>query len=362
VILKTLSRKSNTGQLVQYIFRYIFKEEKKNLESSKDKPFILRHNIRSRSLKGFIREFRENESFRLVHRKDSVKLFHTILSFSNKDKEHITDKMLKDLFKKFVAERGSNCLYAGTKHFDKDHIHLHISVSGTQLNGRSSRVTKQKLHHIKIELDKYQKQKYPQLVNSLPEHGKGKKISKEDVLQTIKAERQTGKETLMSAVEKTFATSKSKYHFLSQLIKIGLEPYYRNGRLQGLKYQRKKFRLGRLGFDESKLKSLDKVKSLEDDELTLLNCLRTNGNRELRKDFLESTIEKEPTSIVDKNYQVLDELSNIRNQGNQIIHDDEHRVRSFGEEYKINGGENVGTMMPALETFTNLIKPTILET
>src|SRR5881396_3808377 len=109
MIIKTLSRKSNTGQLVNYIFKYVFREQQKNIhpekpeQSKSDKgKFIVRHNIRSRSVKGYMKEFKENESYRLVHRKDSVKLFHTIISFSNKDKQHINDKLLKDIAKKFI--------------------------------------------------------------------------------------------------------------------------------------------------------------------------------------------------------------------------------------------------------------------
>lgn len=190
MIIKSLSRKSGSGQLLKYIFRYMLDEEKVkariekvNLERSN---FLIRHNIRSHTVKGFIREFEENESFRLVHRSDSVKVFHTILSFSNKDTQHINDKLLKDIAKKFIEERGINNLYVGTKHQDRNHIHLHIAVSGTQLNCRSSRISKPQLHHLKLELDKYQQRKYPQLIHSLPDHGRSRKQkTKETILETV---------------------------------------------------------------------------------------------------------------------------------------------------------------------------------
>lgn len=287
MILKTLSRKSNTGQLVQYICRYIFKDEGKNLNASTDNKFILKHNIRSRSLDGFIKEFRVNEAYRLVHRKDSVKLFHNILSFSPTSTSYINDKMLKEIFKKFVQERGSNNLYVGTKHCDKDHIHLHIAVSGTQLNGRSSRISKQKLHHIKIELDKYQKEKYPELIDSLPEHGKGKKLNKEAVLQKIKGAREVNKQSIYTSLETAYTTANSLDHFLSNLKTFEQEPYYRNNRLQGIWYQGKKYRLNRMGFDETALSKLDIVKTNEERNLSELKNLRY-GNNELERSVVET--------------------------------------------------------------------------
>src|SRR5690242_501779 len=145
MILKSLSRKSNGSQLMKYIFRYINDDQKraglseKEISKSHNHHFFIRHNIRSRSsIKNLIKEFKENESYRLVRRKDSVKIFHTILSFAGKDRAHVNDKLLKDISKKFIEERGLSNLYVGAKHQDKDHVHLHIAVSGTQLNGRSS--------------------------------------------------------------------------------------------------------------------------------------------------------------------------------------------------------------------------------
>jgi len=324
---------------------------------------MIRHNIRSRSsMKNLIKEFEENESYRLVKRRDSVKLFHTVLSFSNKDTQFLNDKILKDIAKKFIAEFGNNCLHIGTKHINKSHIHLHIATSGTQLNGRSSRISKQHLHHIKIELDKFQKEKYPELV-SLPEHGKNKKISKEKVLQTIKAERQTNKETLLTSIEKTYAISKSKDHFLSQLKKTGHEIYYRNGRLQGVKYQGKKYRLNRLGFDEFKLQSLGLEQSKEAMELTALKELRTKSSKELIKNNTLRINENDPSAILDKEEQKeLDELSTIRNNRNciekEVNSDVEDKRRIFHtEEFEILPEEAI----PTLGAFSKLIKPITFE-
>jgi hypothetical protein len=76
VILKNLTRRSNIGQLVNYILK---------LEKDEKAEPILKHNLRSRSATGWTKEFESNEALRLYKRSDNIKLNHTILSFSNKD-------------------------------------------------------------------------------------------------------------------------------------------------------------------------------------------------------------------------------------------------------------------------------------
>lgn len=319
MIVKSLSRKSNTGQLVNYVFKYVFKERNikptKSEQSNNDKSkFIIRHNIRSRSVKGFIKEFKENEKYRLVHRKDSVKLYHNIISFSNKDKEHINDKLLKDIAQKFIQERGLNNMYAGTKHEDKDHIHLHITISGTQLNGRSSRISKQQLHHIKIVLDKYQREKYPQLKHSLPEHGKSKKLAKEAIVERVKTERQTDKQALIECLERAYSTSKSQEQFLSRITNSGHQPYFRNGAFQGIRFEGKtKYRLSGLGFDKTRLHAFDQVNKNQEKVLNELRSLRAGRSNDQKRSISQITAEKPVLASNNENEKQLQELSAIPN-------------------------------------------------
>lgn len=326
MIVKSLSRKSNTGQLVNYIFKYVFKEQEKNIgptkseQSKSDKSrFIIRHNIRSRSVKGFIKEFKENENYRLVHRKDSVKLYHNIISFSNKDKEHINDTLLKDIAQKFIEVRGLNNMYAGTKHEDKDHIHLHITVSGTMLNGRSSRISKQKLHSIKLSLQKYQLEKYPQLKHSLPEHGKSKRLAKEAIVQRVKTERQSDKQALIECLEKAYTDSKSEKQFLSRLVQSGHQPYFRNGAFQGIRFEGKmKYRLSGLGFDKIRLQALGQVKTNQDKTLSELKNLRAGRNNDQKRSIAQMTAEKPISAVTNENEKQLQEISAIRNSEESI--------------------------------------------
>lgn len=337
MIIKFLSRKANSGQLVQYILRYILSENKSaknhdgknNVINTKD-TFLIKHNIRSRTVKGFLKEFNENESYRLVRRKDSVKAFHTIISFGKNDKHLISDKLLKDIGKQFIQERGLNNLYVGTKHEDKDHTHLHICSSGTQLNGRSARISKQKFRSIILSLDRYQRAKYPFLIHSLPDHQKAKQATKDALVSTIKAKRQFNKAALLESLEKVYDQSNSKAEFLSQIKAQGHELYLRGGKLQGLLFEGKvKYRFSRLGFDHDRFEALDSIKRPLQD----LHNLRVNRPK-------VKTLEKQPkdeieaTSTINKDNLIkLDEISSIRKKAQDKEKDvDFERSRDVSED------------------------------
>src|SRR5665647_1817918 len=170
MIIKSLTRKSGTRQLLNYLFK---KEEK--LFTNKLKPIVIRHNVRSRTLDKWVKEFDKNESYRLRKRVDNVKVYHTILSFSNKDKELINEKMIKDIAKQYMKLRGDRNLFVGTAHFDKDHIHIHLVMSGTKyLTGESNRLSRAEFHQLKLAMDAYQRKKYTELIHSLHRQGKSK--------------------------------------------------------------------------------------------------------------------------------------------------------------------------------------------
>lgn len=180
---------------MQYLFRFALNPEKgkddPHIGSEADgrPPFIIRHNLRSRtSIMGLAAEFSANESYRIRKRKDSVRIFHTIISFSNQDREYVTDEVLRGTAKQFIKLRAQNCLVLGTCHRNTESIHLHLLVSGTYLSGRSARLSKEKFHSLKIKLNKYQRQAFPELSHSLPEHGKGRRLAKEALMGSLKQE------------------------------------------------------------------------------------------------------------------------------------------------------------------------------
>lgn len=320
MILKTLSRKSDSGgQLIRYLLRYVLKEqtsskchkknEKKNLS---DDAFIIRHNIRSKNLGGIIQEFKANEKFRLGNRKNSVFLFHNIISFSNKDKEKINNTMLHDIAQKFVKERGENCIFVGTKHeIGIDHIHLHIVQSSTEINGRSARISKRRFQEIKKSLEIYQRLKYPELIHSLPNLEPESSLTKEAFLGRIKAARQTNKEFLIETIESIYASAHSKEDFLGQLEAAGCMPYYRGNKLQGLKYEGLKYRMSKLNITEELVAGLDKVHNLNS---SLQELHRLRGGK-IKERLLVPKEENQQTKPESK---ILEEIARIRSRSTNM--------------------------------------------
>ena len=291
MILKNLTRRNNIGQLVNYIL----KPEK----DEKSEP-ILKHNLRSRSASGWTKEFESNDSLRLYKRSDNIKLNHTILSFSNKDIEHINKDMLKYISKKYIELRGKDNVYLASSHHDKDHIHLHIIMSATKyMTGESNRISKKEFHELKLALDAYQKEKYPELIHSLPNHAKLSKVQSQDISYPFNDSNRTlsQKQQISDKIEEIYGKAKSSQEFISQLKFEGLEPYYRGGSVYGVEDQGRHYRFKTLGFDITKLDELDKKSSKEEDELQQLSDLRESKNleKEVKDERIIEVEDKEET-------------------------------------------------------------------
>src|ERR1035437_7590421 len=214
MIIKSLTRKNGASQLIDYLFK---KENK--LFTNKQKPIVILKNVRSRTIDKMAKEYDKNEAFRLRKRVDNVKVYHTILSFSNKDKELINEKMIKDIAKQYMKLRDDKNLFVSVAHFDKDHVHIHLLMSGTKyLTGESNRLSRAEFHQLKIAMDEYQRKKYPELIHSLPRHGRSKeKVTKKSIEVNRAGGRVSQKETLMKTLESVYAKSKSLDDFLTKL-------------------------------------------------------------------------------------------------------------------------------------------------
>lgn len=273
MIIKNLTRKNNSGQLLKYILRYILDEKKQD-----DKPFLIRHNIRSRSLKGYIKEFESNEFNRIHKRSNQTALHHVILSWSDKDTKYITEPMLKDMAKQYITARGENNLYLGTVHKDRNHIHIHLAISGSKLDRTASRISKQKLADIKIMMDAYQREKYPELINSLPKHGKKKELIQAEVSKNLDKQRRkfSKKDILINTITNIKEQAQSQDNFLSLLELNGYRPYFRgaNKSLTGINHEGRKYRFKTLGLDVKTIESNFRNATKESQELEEIQHLR----------------------------------------------------------------------------------------
>lgn len=269
MILKNLTRKSGTSQLVNYLF--------KNEKDKKPEP-ILKHNLRGRTTQGWSKEFEHNFELRNNRRKDNIQLHHTIISFSNKDKKHIYPELLKDITKKYIELRGKDNIYLASSHHDKEHIHLHIVMSSIKyLTGESNRISRKEFKEIKLALDTYQKDKYPELVNSLPNHGKSKRVQLNDMDKNLQiSDRKLSQnQDVLEIVRMVFDRSKSVDNFLSELKSEGYNTYMRGGKIYGIDdASERHYRFKTLGIDLNKLEEKDRQSQVEAKQLQELAELR----------------------------------------------------------------------------------------
>lgn len=292
MIIKCLSRKSGTANII----KYLFKEEQK-LVRGDSQPCIIRHNMRGRKVESWINEFDANEKLRVYRRKDSTKSYHTILSFSNKDNKHITKAVLQDIAKQYIKFRGVNCQFIGAAHRDREHIHLHLVQSAVKYRtGESARISKADFHKLKIAMSNYQQEKYPELINSLPQHGRSRtqeRGQKESHIP-VPDKRASQKESLLKSLQMAYKKADSLEAFLSDMKAQGYTPYYRASKLTGIQLPNgRKFRLLRLGYNPDRLADFFTVRAGEKKDLDDLRRIRTRSRERGRDRGRERSLDEE---------------------------------------------------------------------
>lgn len=259
-IVKILSRHTPSYRsLIQYILD----------EAKLGKAEVYTHNLRSDTVDGYVQEFIENEAIRKQSRSDQIYLFHEILSFSAyEDSAVITKEMIDDFVHEYIRLRGETGIMIGAVHRDKEHVHVHFCTSGLHFRtGKSFGMSKVKLHELKVSFQEYHKHKYPELTESLPEHGKGERYKSH--VQWHAAQR----ERIIDTVNKCFAQATSQQEFLALLRDRELHHYERNSKPTGIEYEGLKFRFSRL-LSDKQFESLPIERSDEDQALAEIQAVR----------------------------------------------------------------------------------------
>jgi len=159
MIVKSLSSKSmRFKQLLEYF----------NQPLERGKTAIL-HNLTTQTdhLKRIEAEFLSNSTYQ-NRTKNTITLYHEILSLGELDKEKITEEVLTDLATKYLELRAPNALAYGKYQYNTENKHIHLLISGNEYHStKQVRLTKYDFQKIKQEMELYQKQRYPELTNSL---------------------------------------------------------------------------------------------------------------------------------------------------------------------------------------------------
>ena len=244
--------KSTYRQLIEYFL-------KEYSQSKSTDNFIIKHNLHSDNIDSWDRQYRENEAMRLVKRANSTRVYHEVISFKSGTGK-IPKEVLESIVHKYIELRNPNAIVFAVPHFSADHTHVHLMFSGTELfTGKGLRVSKQQFAEVKLELQKFQQMKYPELSHSIVAHGKKEKarVKEREYQLTKRTKSPSDKERLKEIIEQSYSLSLNRANFYHRLREQGLETYSRNGSERGVVSEGRKFTFSHLGFDQKHLKEMD---------------------------------------------------------------------------------------------------------
>jgi hypothetical protein len=233
---------------------------KDRLFDGKGKSFVLTRNLKGKNPEKWASQYLKNESFRLRKRSDSVYLTHEILSWHREDSANITLEKLEDIVGEYLRLRNENGIHVAVPHFDKSHYHVHICSSGIEYRtGKTMRLSKIDLHKLKKDIQNYQLEKYPELSKSVVAHGSNKTLTTDREKQiNLRSGRESDKDQLLTIMKTCYKKANSKESFFELLAECGIHSYKRGCRISGFVFEKRKFRLGKLGFEEERINQLDK--------------------------------------------------------------------------------------------------------
>ncbi|MEQ9263143.1 MAG: hypothetical protein RLP14_08285 [Owenweeksia sp.] len=274
-VLKMLSRRNlSFGHTLDYISR--------DTAGGRSEPIL--HNLRSpyTDKKGIVDEFLNNEAYRKVT-SGRVWYYHSILSLGEGDREQVTPEMMQAIAHKYLQLRG-DIIAVALPHFDTNSPHIHVLESGTRYReNKSSGLRKKELHQLKVELEAFVKEQFPELEHSQVEHGKGKAYLKEPEYQLQKRTGTSERKYLKTLVHEAYTTATSKQDFLDKLLDHRYIHYERtDGVLTGVisPTTNRKYRFKTLGIAPEQIIALEtqKERSQEQQLLNQLQHIRQNTN------------------------------------------------------------------------------------
>ena len=275
MIIKSKSYK--TTRSFATVLNYIFRE------SEIDNGFRLTKFIKGKDLT--VEELQNqlliNEQLRVNRRKNNVVLYMDILSFHPRDAQRLTNEKLHQITMKYLSLRAPHSIAIATVHKnEKHHSHLHICFSGVQYKtGKSIRISKDDFQNkVKLPMEKYQQEVFPELVLSKIRHEKSmshKKALVKDNEKIIETNGGTSeKQEIVNQLENCFKTAKSEQEFYQKLQNNGLVLYSRGGKITGVQGKRK-FRFKTLGYTVEILHQLEQNPTLIN-RLELLKKVKEN--------------------------------------------------------------------------------------
>ena len=275
MIVKSIAHKGPSYRsLLQYMFR-----------GADEDSIVVTHNVTSQDIDGWVKEYRECEKYREnTRRSDATFLDHQVLSFHTNDVSKVHPSTLRDITEKFIDMRGPNTLAVATSHQETGTTHVHVAFSQIDLLGKNITMSIPEYRKLKQDLQLYQLEKYPELTQSVADHGRTKRdIIREKHLAKQNLPYQTPRRDELAVAAKTAISLADNFESFEQALeKHGLSIYLRGGKVTGIRSNtNKKYRLSTLGITEQDLEQLNEREQRNQE----LSDMRSDRGQSQERDF-----------------------------------------------------------------------------
>lgn len=280
MVLKSISHKSSSASSIRKLVQYVFEKEKLQDRFFNRKPIISKQFLRSYDKAKWVSQIKENDNARVYNHKNRTVLRHEIIAFGKQDNRYLAREVLKDFIQFYFKHRSPQSMQLAGVHYEES-VHIHFIIAAVDVNGNSTRISRDGFKDFKIQLQRYQIQKYPELSHSVVDFNKTKRLR----LKITEKEKQmnrnrvivSDKRKLSMLVSKLASQSISLEELAEKLKQHNLKPYYRYGLLAGIwATEKTKLRLTTLGVGKQHLKEL----TLEQKRLNSLKKVRDRKSKD----------------------------------------------------------------------------------
>ncbi len=216
--------------------------------------FVIAHNLRGNQISGWVFQLKANDAERKVKRKDSVTMYHEILSWHKDDARSITPEKMEQMTREYIRLRGATgAKILAVPHYNKSHYHVHLLVSGVDTAGKAMRLSRSELGELKKQIQNFQIEKFPELTKSIVAHGRNWKVRTTDkeVQMVHRVKKMSTRERIRIIVLECQERATSEHNFLVLLRARNVATYMRGGKVYGVTYDEKRYRFSSLGLSES---------------------------------------------------------------------------------------------------------------
>ena len=222
-------------------------------------------------------EFEANAAW-LPPRRNGNVLLHEIISFSQGDREFLTEDLIEAFAREYLDRRAPGAKAYARAHFDRQHPHIHFVISANDVaSDRRNRLSRAEFQKLKLAMLEYQKEHYPHLRHSIPpwletqleqgaEHDLSESSSpgraeseRKQRLRRERREQLSKKELVVKAVHESMTATTSPEAFFLRMKMRGYRVYKRgSGHSVEDLASGKRYRLSTLGLEDDFLQQLER--------------------------------------------------------------------------------------------------------